>query len=165
MSSRKELCTFNRYEWHKGFYNDGDPTKSLLNINYSDFLEAPYDDGFPYDTAFDLLCGSCHHFAVSLKKVLDYDPYIIEGKKGKGFHAFCQIYKTGTWYYVDVRGITSSFSEFMDIAKMFVTNEYIIRPVNSKDIDEWERDSDYNKEAYAFAEAVINKYKECYIPR
>ena len=46
-----------------------------------------------------------------------------------------------------------------------MTDEYIIRPVNSNDIDEWERDSDYNEEAYAFAEAVINKYKECYILR
>ena len=50
----------------------------------------------------------------------------------------------------------------MDIAKKFVTDEYIIRPVDSNDIDEWKGDS-YSEEGCAFAEAVINKYKECYI--
>ncbi len=51
----------------------------------------------------------------------------------------------------------------MDIAKMFVTDEYIIRPVTSKDIEEWENYSDYNEEAYAFAEAVIKKYENYYV--
>ena len=46
---------------------------------------------------------------------------------------------------------------------MFVTDEYTIRPVTSSDIEEWENYSDYNKEAYAFAEAVIKKYEHCYV--
>lgn len=46
---------------------------------------------------------------------------------------------------------------------MFVTDEYTIRPVTSSDIEEWENYSDYNKEAYAFAEAVIKKYENCYV--
>lgn len=162
MSNKEAICTFSRFEYHKGFYNDGDPIKSLLDINYTDFFEFPDDDDFPYTTAYELLCGSCHHFALSLKKALNYNPYIIEGIDEKSFHAFCQIYRNGKWRYVDARGITSSFNEFMDIAKRFVGDEYIIRPVNSNDIDEWERDSNYNAEAYAFAEAVIKKFKECY---
>lgn len=162
MGNRKALCSFSRYGWHKGFYNDADPEESLFDIKYTDFAEAPDDDEFPYDTAHELLCGSCHHFALSLKKVLGYEPYIIERKKGIGFHAFCQIYKNKKWYYVDARGITSSFDEFMDIVKQFVSGEYIIRSVNADDIAEWEKDSNYDEEAYAFAEAVINKYKECY---
>ena len=50
----------------------------------------------------------------------------------------------------------------MDIAKQFVSNEYIIRPVNDKDIEKWEEQPYYDDEAYAFAEAIINKYRECY---
>ena len=50
----------------------------------------------------------------------------------------------------------------MDIAKSFVSDEYIIRPVDADDIEDWESDFDYNKEAYAFAEAVIEKFRECY---
>lgn len=49
------------------------------------------------------------------------------------------------------------------MAKIFVTDEYTIRPVTSSDIQEWENYSDYNKEAYAFAEAVIKKYENCYV--
>lgn len=92
-----------------------------------------------------------------MKKIFDYNPYVIEDRIGIGFHVFCQIYRNRKWYYVDARGITSSFSEFMDIAKIFVDDEYIIRPINSNDVDEWERDSNYNEEAYAFIEAVIKK--------
>jgi hypothetical protein len=99
---------------------------------------------------------------VALNKVLGYSTYIIEGRNKKGFHAFCQIYANRKWYYVDARGITSSFDEFMEAAKTFVTDEYIIRPVEPSDIEGWEKDCNYNKEAYAFSEAVINKYRECY---
>ena len=66
-------------------------------------------------------------------------------------------------YYVDARGITSSFDEFMDVAKTFVTDEYVIRPVNQNDINEWAQNNKYDAEAYALAEAVITKYKECYL--
>lgn len=163
MKDKNVLYSFERYGFHKGFYNDEKPTESLLKIKYDDFLEFPDDDEFPYDTAYSLLCGSCHLFALSLQKMFNYNTYVIEGKNRKGFHAFCQIYKHNKWYYVDARGITSSFDEFMDIAKTFVTDEYIIRPIDSSDIEEWNGDVHYNEEAYAFAEAVIQKYKECYI--
>ena len=163
MSNRRSFSSFYRCEYHKGFYNDSDAIESLSNIKYTDFWELPNDDDFPYDTAFVLLFGSCNHFALSLQNKLGYKPYIIENQDDKGFHAFCQIYSNRRWYYVDARGITSSFNEFMDVAKNFVTGEYVIRPVNSDDIAEWENYGDYDKEAYAFAEAIIEKYKECYI--
>ena len=163
MSNRETFHRFGRQELHKGFYVDSIPDEALYDIKYSDFFEYPEDDDdFPYYFAHALLCGSCHHFALSLQKLLGYKAYIIEGINERSFHAFCQIYRAGTWFYVDARGITSSFTEFMDIAKQFVSDEYVIRPVNSEDIAEWEEDSDYNTEAYAFAEAVISKYKQYY---
>ena len=70
-------------------------------------------------------------------------------------------YNTRTWYYVDARGITSSFDEFMSVASTFVSDEFTIRPVTPEDIEEWKKDSKY--EGYAFAEAVIEKFKHCYI--
>ncbi|MCM1329618.1 MAG: hypothetical protein NC253_09285 [Ruminococcus sp.] len=153
---------FENYGFHKGFYNDKDTADKLFDINYSDFFTPIDDDEFPYDNAYPLLCGSCHIFALSLKEILDYNPYIIEEKNGKGFHVFCQIYKNRNWYYIDARGITSSFDEFMTVAKEFVNNEYIIRPVDFNDIDEWESDTNYDDEAYAFSKAIIQKYKGYY---
>ena len=162
ITKKEDLISFKQYGWHKGFYHDDSITESLSRIKYTEFFDYPDDDDFPYDSAFYLLYGSCNHFALSLKNVFKYTPYIIEGNYNKSFHAFCQIYKTGTWYYIDARGITSSFDEFMKVAKDFVLGEYTIRTVTSNDIEEWEKDSNYNKEAYAFSEAVINKYKEYY---
>ena len=97
-----------------------------------------------------------------LKKIFGYNPYIIEGKNNKGFHAFCQVYKNKQWFYVDARGVTTSFDEFMEVASKFVTDEYIIRPITDKDLVSWEIEDFYNKEGYNFAEAIIKKFKLFY---
>lgn len=39
----------------------------------------------------------------------------------------------------------------MSVVCEFGSDEYTIRPVTSDDIEEWEKDSDYNEEAYAFS--------------
>lgn len=162
IGNRKDFCTFTKCEKHKGFYNDGDPLNALRNIKFIEFWKMPEDDDFPYEFAESLLYGSCNHFVIALNRLLGYSPYIIEEKNKKGFHAFCQIYHNRKWYYIDARGITSSFDEFIEVARTFVQEEYVIRPVEPNDIEEWERDSEYNEEAYAFSEAVIKKYIECY---
>lgn len=162
MPRKEEFISFSKIGWHKGFYQDKDVMESLCKIRYTDFFEYPDDDEFPYGSAHSLLRGSCNHFAVSLHKVLGYQPYIIQGNNKVGFHAFCQIYTGGTWYYVDARGITTSFDEFMMVAREFVSDEYTIKPAEAKDIEEWDNGSEYNEEAYAFAEAVIRKYRAYY---
>jgi len=165
MDRKGGLISFRSFGWHKGFYNiEGidDITDTLLEVKYTDFFEYPDDEDFPYDSAHSLLRGSCHHFAVALKNVLGYTPYIIEETDRRGFHAFCQVYKNGQLYYVDARGMTSSFDEFMVVAREFVWGEYTIKQATQDVIEEWESGSEYNEEAYAFAEAVIKKYIECY---
>lgn len=162
MSQRNSFCDITCVEKHKGFYNDADPERELNKILYEDFFGGQNDEDFPYETAFQLLCGSCHIFALSLQKAFGYIPYIIEGREKKGFHAFCQICSGKTRYFIDARGITSSFNEFMTVAGRFAPNEIIIRLITSDDVNNWETKDNYNKEAYAFAEAVISEYKECY---
>lgn len=162
MDTNKELRSFQNYGWHKGFYNDADITKALCAIDVADFIEVPDDDEFPYSSAHELLRGSCHIFALGLEKVFGYTPYIIEGKNGRGFHSFCQVYNRRTWLYIDARGMTSSFDEFMDVAKEFVTDEYTIRPVAATDIDEWKKDDEYYDLALEFAVALIKKYSDYY---
>ena len=163
MADRGELVSFNSFGWHKGFYNDDNYSDSLLRIRYSDYFEEPDDDEFPYDSAYVLLNGSCNHFAVSLRNVFYYNVYVIEAKDRKGFHAFCQVYKNRQWYYVDARGITSSFDEFLVGIKTFVRDQFTIRPMEECDLQEWEKDFNYNSEAYAFSEAIIKDYSEFYI--
>ena len=152
----------NQIVYHKGFYNQSDPINSLRKILYQDFFPVPKDEEFPYTWACDLLMGSCHLFALALKQIFNYTPYIIEPNHKRGFHVFCEIYKNGQWYYIDARGITTSFNEFMEVAKIFVTDEYSIRPIEQSDIDKWNNDDNYVKEGKAFAEKVIKKYKAFY---
>ena len=163
MSRRDELVYFERirHEKHKGFFNDSDPEQHLREIKYTDFFEKPDDKFFLYVDAHQLLRGSCHLFALSISKLLGYSPYIIEGKAG-GFHSFCQVYKNHQHYYIDARGATTSFDEFMDVAGEFVTDAFVIRKITPQDIDEWENNEDYYEEALTFAEAVIKEYEDCY---
>lgn len=65
-------------------------------------------------------------------------------------------------YFVDVRGITTDFSEFMKDVNEFVDGEYTVRPLLEEDVKSWETDSYFRKEGYGFAKAIINKYKCCY---
>ena len=146
---------------YKGFYNDENFDDVLNHIYYEDFFEYPDDEEFPYTSASQLLRGSCNLFVLGLQNILGYTPYIIEGDNKKGFHAFSQVYKNRTWYYIDARGETTSFDEFMAVAKEFVSDKYTIRVADENDIDDW-KDDNYYDEAIAFAEAVIEKYKECY---
>ena len=95
MKELEKFYRFERIERHKGFYNHDKNYKALSDINYIDFFPPLEDDEFPLDSAFELLYGSCNHFALSLKNVLNYTPYIIENKNKSGFHAFCQVYKGG----------------------------------------------------------------------
>lgn len=162
MDRNGKLISFGSYGWHKGFYNTDDFSKALCNIYYEDFFEDPDDDEFPYDSAHSLLRGSCNHFVVALHKVLGYTPYIIEQTDKRGFHAFCQVCKNGNLYYVDARGVTSSFDEFMSVAREFVRSEYTISQATPDVIENWETGSEYNEEAYIFAEAVIKKYMDYY---
>ena len=161
MKDRNTFVSLQHYGWHKGFYIDEDFDDTLSHIYYEDFFECPGDEEFPYTSACQLLRGSCNHFALGLQNVFGYTPYIIEGDNKVSFHSFCQIYKKGIWYYVDACGVTTSFDEFMDVAKEFVSDKYTIRVVSDKDIKEW-KDEDYYTEALSFAEAIIKKYKECY---
>lgn len=163
MTNRGELIFFEKLGWHKGFYNDGNAKDSLRKIAYTDFFkEEPDDEDFAYGDAESLLCGSCQIFALSLSKILGYAPYIIKSKDAEHFHAFCQFSKDHQIYYVDARGITTSFDEFMEVAGVFAPGEFVIREITSHDIDEWNQDEKYLNEALAFAEAIIKGNIECY---
>ena len=94
--------------------------------------------------------------------MLNYKAYILQGTDRKGFHAFCQIHRDEKWYYIDARGITSSFDEFFDGIATFVHDEYTIKSASEDDLRNWKTDIDFSNEACEFAEAVIKKYREYY---
>ena len=162
MDRNSDLRPFKRCGEHKGFYNADDLENALRNVHYEKFFKSPDDDEFSITSADDFLCGVCTQFAVALYKALNYTPYIIESSDKKGFHAFCQVLQNERIYYVDVRGMTSSFEEFMSGVRQFVKGEYTISQVTQDVVDKWENDSEYHQEACAFANAMIKEYVNYY---
>lgn len=116
----------------------------------------------------DLYCDSRElyesnkEYDIALNRLFSYRAYIIKGNESNSFHAFCQIYKNSQWYYVDARGVTSSFDEFIDDAKQFITNEYTIQPITEEDIKSWEQEP-YFDDAIEFAKGIIKKYNSYYM--
>lgn len=168
MSEKAELRSFERYGFHKGFYNYDDYMSALDEVRFDDYFQLPNNPEFPYDTARTLLKGSCHLFALALNKIFGYNIYEIKGKTGGGFHAFCQVFRRNRsmgykqeWYYVDARGMTSCFDEFIDGIHEFVSDEYMIKSLGIDEINAWDSNQ-YDVEAIAFAEAVIKQYKDFY---
>lgn len=147
---------------HKGFYNCDNAESALNKIAYTDYFDAEPNEEFPYGTADSLLRGSCQLFALSLSKMFGYQAYVIECIYTKRFHAFCRVSKNGQLYYIDARGVTTSFDEFMEVASFFVPSDYNIREITSTDLEVWNSDEEYLMEALAFAEAVIKDYEENY---
>lgn len=150
-------------ELHKGFYCDDNNFANLKEIDYEGHL-AQIDDEEHLTSAECLLRGSCQAFALKVEAILGYRAFIIKSYNGRGHHVFCQAIINGKNAFIDARGVTTSFDEFMEVAAEFVKGPFVIRSVDEKDIAEWQRNSDTNshKEHLALAEAVIKANIECY---
>ena len=164
-TDRSKYCSVHRAEIHKGFYCDDNDFANLIEIDYEGHLPQ-IDDGEEHLTSAGcLLRGSCQAFALKVEEILGYKPFIIESHNGKGHHVFCQAtLLNGKNAFIDARGVTTSFDEFMEVAAEFVEGPFVIRRVDKNDKAEWQRSSDTNshKEHLALAEAVIKENIECY---
>lgn len=152
---------------HKGFYCDENNFEHLEGIDYRGHLEdLDDDDGCHYTKGGCLLRGACQAFALALENKLGYEPYIIHNPDGyDSYHVFCREEKDGKLYYIDARGVTDSFDEFMEVAKEFVARDYVIRLAMPEDVEVWECNAaavECHFEPTRFAEAVISANLECY---
>ena len=99
-----------------------------------DDIVAENDTAFAFEDADDFRQGACQLFAYALKETFGYKVYKIQS--GKSFHIFCK--SDDGRVYIDVRGKTSSFEEF--VQELFLINS---------EID--------NSEEYQFIEADFNQ--------
>lgn len=163
-TERSKYCSVHRTEIHKGFYCDDNDFANLLEIDFDGHLNQ-IDDGEEHLTSAEcLLRGSCQAFALKVEEILGYKAFIIRECGGKGHHVFCQATIDGKNAFIDARGVTTSFDEFMEVAAEFVQGPFEIRRVNENDIAEWQRNSDTNshEEHLALAKEVINANIDCY---
>lgn len=86
----------------------------------------------------------------------------METENKRGFHAFCKVSRNRKSYYIDARGATTSFEEFMTVARLFVGDQYIMRPATTEDVEEWESDDEFYEYAFSFSKVFISDHKEYY---
>lgn len=161
-TDRSRYHPVNGNELHKGFYCDNNNFANLEEIDYDGHL-TQIDDEDHLTLAGCLLRGSCQAFALKIEEILGYKAFVIEERERDRFHAFCQTNLNGKTAYIDARGVTTSFDEFMEVAKEFVEDPYNIRRIDEKDIARWQCSSDNSHEEHlALAEAVIKANIGCY---
>ena len=124
--------------------------KSNKPVNNSDNI---------YYNAHLFLHGICHVFAYALHLKYGYQILELKNETGSMVHWCCISKYKGKKVYIDVRGITSDYNEFIDefqpdIGERPIQN--IITNLNNYE-DEWDA------EQLVFANEIISKYKHYYL--
>lgn len=128
-------------------------SKMSVNITEEQIDE---DQDFVVFDADDFRHGICHLFAFELNRKYGYPMFIINNNSG--CHIFCKS-KDGK-FYIDVRGFTDNFSEFISGTEVkdamedsIQRYEFEIEDLKEKYVDEYR----------AFARVIIQEDEERYV--
>lgn len=136
--NKSELCRISILEFSKQIERD-----QLIDLGQM----VENDCHFVFYDADMFRQGVCQLFAYVLHRKFGYKVYIIKAEKG--FHIFC---KTLDGQYVDVRGMTHSFSEFIGGLELPDIKDDTSEPYSFCDND---FDGDYHNVALVFANELI----------
>lgn len=160
---------------HYGFYEELD---SLLE-DYGDsdfgFLEniniSCEDPVGVFDTkinrhinAYDFLHGYCNEFAYMLNEKYGYPIYEIVDHTGTLIHSFARLDQNNIHYFIDVRGITTDYHEFISEFENWTDEETSIEntfPVDLLNKGERERNTP-SKGNREFIEKLFSDYGDYY---
>ena len=154
-------------KFHKGFYNLGLDylQNGLIAIKnpWCNF-EDDEDDmpGFVYAYADVFWMGSCQLFSLALHRELGLDAYELRGEDDRLIHAFCKSSFRGIPSYVDVRGETTDFSEFL--FRLVIYNKEKVCCVPQDVDNDFLTLTNDEKEGYKFALDIIKCYRGYYGP-
>ena len=125
--------------------------------------ESAYPCPFEDKTAYIFLHGSCDIFAEQLRKTCtDYDVYRIENKNGRPIHWYAQTNYKNMPIYIDVRGATTSFEEFISEFRPHIVDGYKIQKQTEEVIS---ADEHWVETGILFATAIINDNLDYYFIR
>lgn len=158
------MNTLQKPEISSGFFLIG-KKNGLQGDNLSDLLAESFTYSIQKNTfdANTFLHGVCDIFAYALAKLFNYTIYQVVDDNGYIVHAFCIYRKNNTNLYIDARGITSDYDDFISDFEDFFEDEnlkYKFQPFNYKNFEEYSTE-DFN-EFYLQAINFISKYKEYY---
>lgn len=126
-------------------------------------MKMPMD--YLYTDAWIFLHGSCHLFALALHKEFGYEVYEIRDYDDYMRHVFCKATYRGQDVYIDVRGVTTDFSECMsDFQNMFYNSFYygVYRIVARNLEEDMKLGDEGDMTGYLFAQSIIKKYRNFY---
>ena len=147
--------------FHKGFYeNDVESIKTQLgkikSINSAEIFK---NGDCVYYEANIFLHGICHIFAYVLHQKFGYDILEVKNKSGSMIHWCCITKHNGRKLYIDVRGMTTDYDEFLSEFQPDIG----LKPLKNKIInlenyeDEWKE-----TDQLQFASEIITKYYSYY---
>ena len=140
---------------HSGYY---DNKKEILNI-YNENSIIINDNANPFEIfrTSEFMMGACDIFALCLKETFKYQMCkITEDNK---IHYFCIDSSKSEKYYIDVRGFTTSYSEFVSYYSVPSNGNMHTADTNEeKEI----KSQDYYIDGKKFAEKIIKNNKNIY---
>ena len=150
--------------FHNGHYLSGNVDQSLKNVRNSKYSEIRCDDedavDYQYETADIFLHGSCQLFSLALYKRFGYEAFKITWE-GRHIHYFCMIDVCRTKIFIDVRGMTTDFNEFVStFCPGLLHSPYSIEPQNIAEDEGLSAEGDVT--GYAFANEIIERYTHFY---
>lgn len=152
--------------YHTGYYLE--PfwaiKERLESVTYEEVMgrKTPDDEEFIYDNAEIFLNGSCQLFSYALMEKFGYAPYKIKDRDH--VHYFCQASYQKKRVYVDVRGMTTDFGEFLQSSCISDDEAIIITPqeISDEELFEIKQDKIWG---LPFAKAIIERDTTCYSPQ
>lgn len=141
-----------------------DMDECLFKIPNPQFVD-PEDDLSEFHNVYEVasifLQGACHIFSLALHQEFGYDEFEI--RKGTSCHCFCRATYQGRPIYIDIRGATTSWEEFL--AGTFADFHHYDEIV-PQDIEETAKLDDpddlYAADGLAFAKHLIHEHPEYY---
>ena len=155
--------------FHTGYHNGEtenycDMDKCLSKVPNPQFVD-PEDDASEFHNVYEdasiFLQGSCHLFSLALHQEFGYDAFEI--RKGTSCHFFCQATYQGKSIYIDVRGATTGWEEFLSGV---LGDFHDQAEITHQDIEEIAKLNDpddlYAEDGLAFAKYLIHEHPEYY---
>lgn len=136
----------------------------LKEIDFKDCYMALRDedaDECPYCDAHDFLQGSCDLFARALHERFGYEVYEIKRNNSTTHHWYAKSSYQGIPIYIDIRGATTDFGEFLSGLVYSMGDDYSI---TRQDLDDQDIHVDWFDTGMKFAREIISGNLEFYGP-
>lgn len=132
----------------------------ILNPQFVDDEDDSSEEHNEYSNASVFIQGSCQLFSLALHEEFGFEAYEIH--IGGSFHCFCQSNYNGTRVYIDVRGATTDFREFLmgSPLPIGIRHSICIRRQNLE--EDKKLSGKFDAEGLAFAKYLIHKNPKYY---